>query len=164
MRILNSILNFNTETKKKYWCLDAVSFVAVLIFFYCFAVFGFFYGLTLTFADADNIFSRSEAVCVSVCVYMVVFLWPACVRCCFCRCTEFSQRKEAVKGSWRGGAKERKHSSLSHLSPVCLWFRMCTWMNASCVVPVASLNRFVSQVPVANWHSPPPLTCLSTPL
>lgn len=36
---------------------------------------------------------------------------------------------------------------------------MCTWMNASCAVPVASLNRFVSQVPVANWH--PPLTWLA---
>lgn len=33
---------------------------------------------------------------------------------------------------------------------------MCTWMNASCAVPVASLNRFVSQVPVANWHPPSP--------
>lgn len=109
--------------------------------------FRFLYGLTLTFADADNIVSRSEGVCV--CVYMVGFLWPACVRCCFYRSTEFSQRKEAVKR----GEGERKHSSLSHLSPVCLWFRMCTWMNASCV-PVASLNRFVSQVPVANWHPP----------
>lgn len=99
-----------------------------------------------------------------VCVYMVVFLWPACVRCCFCRCTEFSQSKEAEKGAWRRRCEERKHSSLSHLSPVFLWFRMCTWMNASCAVPVASLNRFVSQVPVANWHPPPSLTCLSTPL
>lgn len=117
------ILNFNTETKKKYWCLDAVSFVvvlvvAVLIFFYCFAVFGFFYGLTLTFADADNIFSRSEAVCVFIWLF---FYDQPVLRCCFCRCTEFSQRKEAVKGAWRRGCKERKHSSLSHLSPVCLW-------------------------------------------
>lgn len=95
-------------------------------------------------------YCQSLRGCVCVCVYMVGFLWPACVRCCFCRCTEYSQRKVAVKR----GEGERKHSSLSHLSPVCLWFRMCTWMNASCV-PVASLNRFVSQVPVANWHLPP---------
>lgn len=105
-----------------------------------------------------TIFSVARRLCV--CLYGCFFMTS--LRCCFCRCTEFSQRKEAVKGAWRGGAKERKHSSLSHLSPVCLWFRMCTWMNASCAVPVASLNRFVSQVPVANWH--PPLTSPSLSL
>lgn len=141
------------------WC----SFFCYCInIFYCFAVFGFFYGLTLTFADADNIFSRSEAVCV--CLYGCFFMTSLCAL-LFLQMYRVHSKQGGCKGEWRRGGKERKHSSLSHLSPVCLWFRMCTWMNASCAVPVASLNRFVSQVPVANWHPPlPPLTCLSTPL